>query len=166
MDTMMPRTRYLLGMAILLFPVPAIAQKDETVKKEMANLQGKWTAVAVERGGKTLPEVEVKKLDLRLTIEGDEFTLMPLASKGPEHFPYGHFQIDPSKKPKTIDFAVEPYFPSRKTSTVLGIYELDGDNLKLLRGRPDQKRPTEFRTTPKSDLEIITFKRVTPAADQ
>jgi uncharacterized protein (TIGR03067 family) len=104
-----------------------------------------------------LPEEEVKKFDLRLTIEGNGFMLRVPAA---EHFPHGSFLIDPSKKPKTIDFTVDlPFNLAKKTSTVLGIYQLDGDNLKLLRGRPDQQRPTEFKTMPKSGLEIIVFTR-------
>jgi uncharacterized protein (TIGR03067 family) len=108
----MQQTSYLLGVAILLFAVPA----------EMERLQGTWTA---------------ESADFQFTVKGDEFTLMPLASKGPEHFPFGHFKIDSSAKPKKIEFIVEPYFHGMKTSTVLGTYELDGDNLKLQYGRSE-----------------------------
>lgn len=148
-----------------ILPIAADATEEEVTKKEMAKLQGTWAAVSVERGGKTLPDEEVKKLDIRLTIKGDEFMLMPLASTGPEHFPHGNFRINPAKNPKTIDFAVQlPFNLAKKTSTVLGIYELDGDSLKLFQSRPDQERPVEFKTTPKSDLDIIVYKRVSPAA--
>ena len=140
--------------------VASDAPEEEVTKKEMAKLQGTWAAVSVERGGKTMPDDEVKKLDIRLTIKGDEFMLMPLASTGPEHFPHGSFRINPAKNPKTIDFTVHsPLDPTNKTSMVLGIYDLGEDQLKLFQSRPGQERPTEFKTTPKSDLEIIIFKR-------
>src|ERR1035438_1269226 len=111
----------------------------------MAKLQGTWTAVSAERDGKMISEEEVKKLDLRLTIKDDEFMWMPLASKGPEHFPHGHFKLDTTKKPKAIDLTIDLLFsPAKKTSTVLGIYEFDGDSLRLLKALPDQGRPTEL----------------------
>ncbi len=86
----------------------------------------------MERDGKSSSEEEVKKLDLQLTIQNNEFMLMPQASTGPEHFPHGRFTLDPTKIPKAIDLAIDvPLSQPKKTSTVLGIYEIDGDNLKL-----------------------------------
>jgi uncharacterized protein (TIGR03067 family) len=137
--------------------------KEKAVEEELGKMQGVWTAVSIERGGKALPKEDVKKLVLRLTVEGTSFALK---TPDAEHFPHGTFRIDPSKKPKAIDFTVDrPFLLAGKTSTALGIYELDGDNLKLLQGRPGQQRPTEFKTTPESDLEIIVFKRATPMAE-
>jgi RNA polymerase sigma factor (sigma-70 family) len=129
----------------------------DTSKQDAEGLQGSWEAVSVEREGKPLADAEVKKLDLRLTIKGTGFTLMTPAA---EHFPAGTFKIDPSKLPRAIDFAVEsPLRADKKTSTVLGIYELDRDTLKLMRAHPGQERPAEFKTMPKSEHEVIVFKR-------
>ena len=76
------------------------------------------------------------------------------------YFPAGTFTIDPSKLPRAIDFAVEsPLRADKKTSTVLGIYELDGDTLKLMLTKPGQERPAEFKTLPKTDREVFVFKR-------
>jgi uncharacterized protein (TIGR03067 family) len=136
--------------------------KPSASKQDMANLQGTWTAVSMERDGNPTSVEEVRKLDIRLTIKGNEFMLMPLATKGPEHFPHGTFRIDTLEMPKAIDFTILPYYPGMKTSTALGIYEVDGDRLKLLQGRPGQRRPTEFKTMPKSDLEVIVFRRGLP----
>ena len=60
----------------------------------------------------------------------------------------GTFSIDPSKKPKTIDvkFREGP----EKGNTSLGIYELDGDDLKLCLSVTTKERPTEFSAKPKS----------------
>ncbi len=147
--------------------VTLMVEPEDTSKQDMVKLQGTWTAVSMERDGKALSDQEVKKLDIRLTIKDNEFMLMPLASTGPEHFPHGTFRIDPAKKPKGIDFSIDlPFLPAKKTSAVLGIYEVDGDSLKLFQGRPDQERPTEFKTTPKSGLEIIVFRRGMPPGPQ
>ena len=131
-------------------------------QRDLAKLQGTWTAVSVERDGQAIPKKDVTKFDLRLVIKGSDFMLMPFASKGPEHFPFGTFKLHVTKSPKAIDFAVKPYFPGMKASTELGIYEVDGDRLKMLRGRPGQERPAEFETKGKSGLEVIIFQRVNP----
>ncbi len=129
-------------------------------EKDRAALQGTWAAVAVERDGKAVPDEEVKALDLQLIVENDTFLLMPQASKGPEHFPYGTFRLDPEATPKAIDLLIDqPFRPAVKATTVLGIYALDGDRLKLLQGRPGQGRPAAFQTAPLSGVEIITFER-------
>jgi RNA polymerase sigma factor (sigma-70 family) len=129
----------------------------DTTKQDVAGLQGTWEAVAVEREGKPLVDAEMKKLNLRFTVKGDGFTLKTPAA---EHFPTGTFTIDPSRLPRAINFAVvPPVRAGRNTSTVLGIYELDGDNLKLMLAKPGQERPAEFKTMPKTDREVFTFKR-------
>jgi uncharacterized protein (TIGR03067 family) len=138
-------------------------EPDDASKQDMARLQGTWTAVSIERDGKSVPEEEVKNLDIRMTFKGDEFMLMPLASKGPEHFPHGTFRLYTTSNPKAIDLTTNlPFSIVKKNTAVLGIYEVDGDSLRLLQGRLDQERPTAFKTTPKSGLEVIVFKRAKP----
>jgi uncharacterized protein (TIGR03067 family) len=143
--------------------VTLTVEPENASKEDVAKLQGTWTAVSIERDGKSLSDEEVKKLDILLTFKSDKFMLMPLASRGPEHFPNGTFRIYTTSKPKAIDLTTNlPFSIVNKNTHSLGIYEVDGDTLKLLQGRPDQERPTEFKTMPKSDLEIIVFKRVKP----
>lgn len=134
-------------------------EPDEASKRDLARFQGEWIAVAVEREGKPVAADDVKKLDIRLIIRGSEFMLMPLASKGPEHFPFGTFKLHATKEPKAIDLAVAPFFSGMKAHTELGIYAFEGDRLKLLRGLPGKERPTAFETTRKLGLEIVVFQR-------
>ena len=142
-------------------------RKEWEKAKDKSNLEGTWTAISMERDGKSISEKEVKEFDIQLTFKGDEFMLMPFASKGPEHFPQGQFNIDTTTNPKSIDLTIDlPFSPAKKTSTMLGIYELDGDRLKLLQAPPDQGRPTEFKTTPKSGMEFIVFKRAKGHSEQ
>ncbi len=70
------------------------------------------------------------------------------------------FVIDPSKSPKTMDYIIAASGDS-KTRTLLEIYELKGDNLRICGGIGDEpeKRPTTFSDTDKN-LFIISLKRV------
>jgi hypothetical protein len=53
------------------------------------------------------------------------------------------FTIDPSKKPKTIDYQMTDGFT--KGQKQLGIYEFDGENVKFCFSKPGEERPAEFK---------------------
>ena len=65
----------------------------------------------------------------------------------------GTVKLDPSKKPKTADWAVEGTDIVAK-----GIYEVDGDKLKHCYSLKD--RPTEFASKSGSEVTNAVTKRV------
>ena len=73
----------------------------------------------------------------------------------------GFLRIDPLRKPKTMDLSDSEAFKPGKTFYV--IYELNGDALKTCNVQKDiqkrEKRPTEFKTNPNSDVVIAHWKR-------
>jgi uncharacterized protein (TIGR03067 family) len=81
----------------------------------------------------------------------------PIATYG------GTFVLDPGKKPKTIDikFTEGP----EKGNTSLGIYELDGDTLKICLTITAKDRPTEFAAKAKSGHGFEVLKREKPKKD-
>jgi uncharacterized protein (TIGR03067 family) len=124
--------------------------KADTAREELNKLEGTWQVVSVETRRKARPAGEVN--GLKLVIKGDSSTF---EKDGNRVVGKGKLSIDPGKKPKTIDIAVTgaPEDP-RGTFTILGIYELDGDSLRMCWGGP--KRPTEFKTTPdRGDLWVL-----------
>ncbi len=128
----------LLVFSLVAFPV--WSQDDEAKK-----LQGNWTVVALEAGGKPVPEEQVKAVNLQLTFKENKLTTQS-AGETKE----GTFKLDPTKKPKEIDvtFGV-------KTSK--GIYQLEGDTLKLCLS--EGERPTEFATKPGVNAGCMTLKK-------
>jgi uncharacterized protein (TIGR03067 family) len=121
---------------------PACAEKapDEQSKKDRAALQGEWEIVAAESNGEPPPP---GLLDgAKFAFSGDKLTLM-----GKE----GSFELDATKKPRQIDFI-------RGKSHQIGIYELDGDDLKVCVG-PADDRPKEFKTKPRTDHSLFVLKR-------
>jgi uncharacterized protein (TIGR03067 family) len=68
-------------------------------------------------------------------------------------------KIDPSKKPKHSDAT---FTEGELTAKTLGIYEVDGDNMKICYGLPGKDRPTEFSSKPGSGQVLIVYKRDKP----
>ncbi len=72
--------------------------------------------------------------------KGDETTVMV----GGQLLMKANFMLDPSKKPKSIDYRVTGGANAGKTQ--LGIYEINGDTVKFCFSVPGMDRPTDFTT--------------------
>jgi uncharacterized protein (TIGR03067 family) len=70
--------------------------------------------------------------------------------------------LDPSKKPKTIDYQMTDGFTKGKTQ--LGIYELEGDTFKACFSKPGDARPADFTSKPGDGRTSSIWKREKPAA--
>src|SRR5262249_32078394 len=123
------------------------------LEKELRRFQGDWTFESSVADGKETPASDLK--GLVLTFEGDKHTV----KKGAEVIPGGTQQIDPAKKPKTIDVTLTEG-PS-KGAAMLGIYEIEGDTLKVCFDAQGKKRPTEFRSAVGSGTFLNGHRRVT-----
>jgi len=72
-----------------------------------------------------------------------------------------HLHTGPTGEPKVID--LKPLYDPFKGQTCPGIYELDGDTLKLcLPNEPLAARPTELKAGAGSRLCLFTLKRSKP----
>jgi uncharacterized protein (TIGR03067 family) len=107
---------------------------DDT-KKEYDRFEGTWKFISVEQDGMKLPVQAIE--GSRLICKGDIFTVTD-----PALTYKGTFKLDATKKPKTIDatFTEGP----EKGTTMLGIYELEGDVYKVCFNVTGKDRPTEF----------------------
>jgi uncharacterized protein (TIGR03067 family) len=112
---------------------------------ELAKMKGTWTLTAGERGGKPAPPDKIQ--EFKIAIEGKKITI---TVSGKSHS--GTFAIDPGKKPKHFDLTLD-------AKTGLGIYELDGDTLKLLYDEPLKERPTEMKTKEGTRQTLMILKR-------
>ena len=127
--------------------------KKEPMDMDYAKLEGTWRVISLEVDGMKIAEETIK--DSRLVIKGKEFTMKEKIATY-----RGTFTIDPSKKPKTIDikFTAGP----EKGNSSLGIYQLEGDDLKLCLTITAKDRPTEFAAKPKSGHGFEVLKREKP----
>src|SRR5262249_17050280 len=114
--------------------------------KELRRFQGDWTFESSIADGKEIPAGDLK--GLVLTFEGDKHTV----KKGAEVIQVGTQKIDPTKRPRTIDVTMTEG-PS-KGAMMLGIYEIDGDTLRVCFDSQGKRRPTEFGSGSGSFLNV------------
>ena len=123
------------------------ADAKADLEKEARKFQGTWTFESSETAGNELPTGELK--GFLLTFEGNKHTV----KKGDEVIQVGIQKLDPSKSPKTIDVTMTEG-PSKGT-VMLGIYEIDGDTLKLCWNKPGGERPKEFAGKDKAGYMVL-----------
>ncbi|MEX0713417.1 MAG: TIGR03067 domain-containing protein [Pirellulales bacterium] len=126
--------------------------KDEAIKKDRKQIQGTWRVVALEVNANKAMEEDATKLTV---VNGSDGT-WSLRSEDKE-ISKGTSTIDPTKKPKTIDFT--PTEGEGKGNEYQGIYELGKKTRKMCFAPPGKERPTEFSSTSGSEHILVTFER-------
>lgn len=139
--------------ALALLVDSAWGRGDEPAKNDQAQLQGEWVMVSGQRDGQAFPEDF--RSNFKRVAKGDETTVM----MGGQLFLKAKFVLDPSKKPKTIDYSVTGGPNAGKTQ--LGIYECDGDQVKFCFSSPGKARPTDFTTKQNDGRTLSLWKRAT-----
>lgn len=129
-----------------------LADDQADVAKETKKFEGTWTIASSVTDGVEIPRDQLK--GFLVIYEGDKHTV----KVGEQVFQVGTQKIDPSKSPKTIDMTITEG-PS-KGAVMLGIYEIDGDTLKVCFDPAGKKRPTEFKSEAGSANFVNVHKRV------
>jgi len=120
---------------------------NKVVRDGLKKLEGTWNYTASELGGKPVPDNFIK--GATLTIKGNVYTARLAGMVVDE----GTIKIDPTKKPMTIDRMSS----KRKTIKFYGIYELDGDKLRICEN--SRERPKKFDSKEGSFTSLSTFER-------
>jgi len=154
MNTLTIRTTLLSALITLACSGMALAAEKPSVTNDLAQLQGAWTMVSGSADGQAMPDEMLKQM--KRVCQGDETT----TTMGGQVFMKAKFTLDPSKKPKTIDYQMTEGFTKGKTQ--LGIYELDGDTFKACFNSAGAERPTEFKSG--EGLTFSEWKRKKPVA--
>jgi uncharacterized protein (TIGR03067 family) len=125
--------------------------REEQIKRDLAQIQGEWVMVSGERDGQALPEQFVKTS--RRICQGDQTIAIVNGEIGLQ----AKFTLDPSKKPKTIDYDLTG--GPNKGLIQLGIYEIDGDTLRFCQSTPGEPRPTAFDAKAGTRCTMTVWKR-------
>ena len=142
----------LTGVFILSFCISANADEKPEMAKELKKFAGEWTFVSVEAAGK---KIVAEALNGRTVVfEGTKYSV----KRGDEVEESATLKIDPTKSPKYFDVIVTE--GPNKDSKILGIYEFDGDKLKVCFDPTGKKRPTEFKTAEDSSVVLVVHKKV------
>jgi uncharacterized protein (TIGR03067 family) len=128
--------RYIFGF--LISAAMAVPARSEVVADADGDrLEGEWLLASTEIQGKTLPAPAEKGGSI--VFAKDRKLVMKDPGKAEK---IGSYKIDDSKEPKQIDLIV-----SREAQPIQGIYECDGDKLKMAFSAdgPKGKRPSGFK---------------------
>lgn len=138
------------AMVVILLLVD-VQNAQESAKKDLAILEGEWLMLSGQIDGEKMPEELLKEM-LRVAKDGE--TTVTMSGKV---FLKAKYTIDPTKRPKTIDYAFSEGPTKGKKS--LGIYEIEGDTVKFCFSRPDMDRPTDFTSKEGSGRTLSVWKR-------
>jgi uncharacterized protein (TIGR03067 family) len=130
---------------------PGAESVPQTARTDLKKLQGTWERVAMEVEGEAAPEALIEGWSS--TYEGNRLTLRNKDGV------YRHciVTLAPERTPKaTNTWDLEGPFEDQ---TLPGIYEIDGDVLKLCFAKPGSKRPTEFTTKKGTGFLYFEYKR-------
>lgn len=146
-----------LGALALLMSMTTLASADDAkeaaIKKDHKLIEGTWRIKTLEVNGNKAGDADATKFTV---VNGSDGT-WSLHSEGNE-VAKGTSTIDPTQKPRTIDFI--PASGQDQGQTLLGIYELKKNTRKLCFAPAGRNRPTEFSSTAENQHILVTFERV------
>jgi uncharacterized protein (TIGR03067 family) len=111
---------------------------------DLPRLQGKWVVESFDYNGNP---VEVMQGAVR-EFKDEKYTLSPKVGDAIN----GIAKLDSSKNPKQIDLEING-------RTLKGIYEVDGDTLRMCYTLNGAERPTELVSKPDSGVVLVAHKR-------
>lgn len=113
-------------------------------------IQGTWLSDSAVMAGKEFPEAVVKSL--RLVLADGKYTVNKVDE--------GTVKLDPTKKPKAMDIVCSK--GPNKGKTILAIYEMKGDTLRVCYDLSGKGRPEEFKSKPDTQLFLVNYRRQKP----
>jgi uncharacterized protein (TIGR03067 family) len=131
-----------IGACALLAHRPIDARAADA---DQEKLQGKWKVESFDYNGMPVEAMKDAVREFNL----DKYSLTPTSG---DVFS-GTVKLDSSKKPKQINLLVND-------RTLKGIYEIDGEMLKISYRLEGDERPTEFTSKPDSGVVLAVHKRV------
>jgi uncharacterized protein (TIGR03067 family) len=141
----------LVNSCLIALAVMGVSQAQESGSADKDRLQGLWQAIKGEAHGHETTKAELQVFQIR--IKDNVMTFLPDNRSST-------FELDASKKPKTIDF-IPNDGPAKGMKVPAGIYSLNGDELILCLNNGDAPgRPSEFKTRPGGDLRLLVLQRV------
>jgi uncharacterized protein (TIGR03067 family) len=136
----------------LLSTIATLAPADEP-KTDLDMFQGTWSIISNEESGQKAPPDAYQLV--RIIFNKDRYEVKEQDAIAE----LGSLKLDAKKAPKTVDFKITKGDGEGKTQ--LGIYEINGDTLKLCVSMPpgSTERPTAFSTEAGSNTLLMVLKR-------
>jgi uncharacterized protein (TIGR03067 family) len=142
----------LLTAGLLAGSAAVVNAEGKGAPTDQEKIQGTWTFVSGESDGKAVPPEKIK--DSTVVIGKD--TILVRDGNNKKTWEVG-YRLDPTKSPRAITMQLtEGDQKGRKTD---GIYQLEGDSLKLCYALPGGARPSGFTTRAGGKTNCFTLKR-------
>ena len=138
----------LLNLGFLVFT----PLKNYQAENDWKLIEGTWIPVTAELSGQKMSEAFLK--DIKLVLTDGHYT---------NQNDQGDYKLIPAEKPeapKAMD--VLGTDGPNKGKTLLAIYELSGDTLRICYDLAGKTRPTEFTTRAGTRQFLVYYKRVKP----
>jgi uncharacterized protein (TIGR03067 family) len=156
---MAARTLSLFAISLFLITPTLAEEKPATpeadARKDLQAMQGTWQMESHVDAKKTKIDVKKRKLfigaELFLTRDGDKMLQA------------GVIRLVTGKSPRRIDVVVRK--GQHEDNTMLGIYEVKGDTLKLCFDPEGEGRPAAFEAKPDTARYVAVYKRVKPSSE-
>ncbi len=145
----LPMTVQYRNLRIKEFP-PEGKEKETGSGGELNRVEGSWQVASVEAEGERLSAQAVT--NIYMIITDHKYEVMNLGVETG-----GTFEVDNTKTPSQIEIHCTTGADSG--SSWPGIYEVNGDELRVCYARRGKKRPTAFSAIDNPSLMMITYKR-------
>ena len=142
---------YLAGLLAAGLLIAAGPPTRDPTKQDLEKLQGDWAALSMVVDGVRASDDEAQSLFR--TVKGNQYTVY-LFNKA---IGKGTFQLDATKKPRTID--ARPAGAPAGSKPLLGIYEFAGGRWKVCFAPPGKERPADFAAKAGSGHTLTVWER-------
>ena len=118
--------------------------------KDLAAMQGTWLPESAELSGKPFPD-PIRK-SIKLVMKDDKYSVT--VGKTLDE---GTVKLDSAAMPKKME--IKGSEGPNKGKTILAIYEVGGETLKVCYDLSGKEHPAEFKTTEGSLLYLVVYKK-------
>ena len=132
-------------------------KSEKAIQRDRRILTGTWNVTSMAVNGSESKKEDAAKFSVVNLADGTWSVL----SEG-KTLSSGTSTIDPTAKPKTIDFTVT--YGGGLGKSFLGIYELNRNRRRMCFVEDDRPRPTEFASTADNQQILVEYRRA-PDAD-
>lgn len=137
---------------------PPAPPADPALKEQFARLQGCWEVTARDDAGRKASAAELKGCTV---FFGRNAVLLRGAKNDLQ---LGLLELDPSVDPRHID--VTMVRGATQGKSLVGIFALEGDTLKMCFDTEGGNRPSDFTAPAGSKRQVLTCKRIAPKKDE
>jgi erythromycin esterase len=123
------------------------------LKRELERMNGTWRMLAMNQDGEPAA-LEGTLANLQVIVQDDRRTLR----SGDNVLAQAHYRLNPSAQPATIDIIVAQ--GAARGQTLLGIYEINEDRLRVCYAAHGRDRPQDFNPKAGSGQTLQELKRM------